>query len=219
MKCGFLDLIGQRFSRLTVVEFHHKEQRFNSKGIKDGFKYYYKCVCDCGNECIVDRNSLRFHRTCSCGCLRSDLSVERKATHNKSKTKLYRVWNAIKNRCYNPNQKSYKDYGAKGIVICDDWSHDFQSFFDWAMQSGYKEGLTIERSDVNGNYEPSNCRWIPFVEQARNKTNNVLITYRGETRCLSEWARIVGIYRKTLKNRLDSGWSVEKAFNQPVKCR
>lgn len=217
MKNTGLDLIGQTFGRLTVLDLDHKEQKYNTKGIKDGFKYFYKCQCICGKQCIVDRNSLRFKRTQSCGCLKSEIWVETRTTHNQSKTKLYNVWCGIKRRCYNTHQKSYKNYGAKGIIMCCEWLENFQNFYDWAINNGYKEGLSIDRINPSGNYEPLNCRWIGKKEQACNKTTNVNIEYNGEKHCIAEWARILGIKRETLKTRLNNGWGVEKAFTTPVK--
>lgn len=217
MKNNELDLIGQIFGRLTVIGLDHKKQKINKKGIKDGFKYFYKCQCECGNICIIDRNSLRFKRTQSCGCIKNELWLEARTTHNHSKTKLYNVWCGIKRRCYNTHQKSYKDYGAKGIIMCDEWLNDFQTFYYWALGNGYKEGLSIDRINTKGNYEPLNCRWIDKKGQARNKTTNINIEYGGQTKCLSEWATLLGVGRSTLKKRLNNGWGVEKAFTTPVK--
>lgn len=123
----------------------------------------------------------------------------------------------MKSRCLNPNTERYKDYGGRGITICDDWVDSFESFRDWAFENGYDETLTIDRIDVDGNYEPGNCRWITGVAQANNRRSNVVFTYNGETHNVTEWAAIVGIKPKTLFARLASGWSFEEAITTEVK--
>ena len=118
----------------------------------------------------------------------------------------------MKTRCYNPKSKAYKYYGARGIVMCDEWKNDFKTFYKWCVSHGYQEGLTIERINYDGNYEPSNCKFIPSQEQQRNKCTTISITYNGKTKCLAEWCRILGLnYDRTI-SRIHNGWSVEEAF-------
>ena len=118
----------------------------------------------------------------------------------------------MKTRCNNPNVLEYKDYGGRGITVCDEWQHSYETFRDWARLNGYMDDLTIDRIDVNGNYEPSNCRWSTRKEQANNRRSNKLITFNGETHNIQEWSDIVGVNDITLRNRLYKyGWSVEKA--------
>ena len=211
------DLIGQKFGKLTVKEIRRKEQKYNTRGIKDGFTYYYLCECECGNIIEVDRNSLRFKRTQSCGCLRNELSAERKYTHKLSGTKLYQTYNRMKTRCYNKNVKCYKNYGLRGIKICNEWLNDFASFYNWSLNNGYKEGLSIDRIDVNGDYEPSNCRWITMAQQASNKRNNHYLTHNGETKTIAEWSRVTGISYHTLKRRINNyNWTVERALTKVI---
>ena len=131
----------------------------------------------------------------------------------------------MKNRCNNQNCERYEDYGGRGIQVCDEWKDDFKSFYDWAMNNGYEEHLTIDRINNNGNYEPGNCRWVTNIVQANNSRHNHCVTYKGETHSLSEWSRILNLPFHLLSNRINSyGWSVERAFETPKsnrgrKCR
>lgn len=140
-------------------------------------------------------------------------------THGNKKTKLYKVWCGIKERCFNPHNKRYKNYGGRGITICNEWL-DFLIFKEWAYKTGYKEidnykeKLTIDRIDTNGNYEPDNCRWITPREQNRNYSKNHFLTYNSKTQCLSDWADELGIKRGTLLYRIKSGKTIEEAFKK-----
>ena len=205
------DLSGQRFGRLVVLE------RTGSKNNRP----LWLCKCDCGNEKIVSTSGLKSGDTKSCGCLKQEKTIENnknKTTHGKSKTKLYNVWFDIKRRCYNPKRENYKDYGGRGIKVCDEWKNNFEKFYNWANENGYKEGLSIDRIDVNGDYEPKNCRWVDNYAQANNKTNNFLITYNGETHTATEWSNIVGIRADTILHRIKKhGWSIEKALTTKVR--
>lgn len=152
-----LDLTGQRFGSLVAVS--RADDVLDSRGVRKG---YWNCVCDCGNTTVVPASDLVRGHTKSCGHRRGEF-------HGLSKTPMYFVWKTMKQRCYNPNDKKYKDYGARGISICDEWLQSFGAFHDWAEQNGYQRGLSIDRINVDGNYEPSNCRWATDVEQANNK--------------------------------------------------
>ena len=185
-------MVGKKFNNLTVLE--ETEQRTNS-----GNKVY-KCLCDCGNITYVSGVDLRKNRVKSCGCLHS--------TINKlSKHKLYRTYMRMKRRCYNKNDEHYKYYGDRGITICQDWLNDFMKFYNWSINNGYKDNLTIDRIDVNGNYEPSNCRWVDMKHQANNKRNNVCLTYNGKTQTIARWANELHINSKNIYNRYYRGWS------------
>ena len=129
---------------------------------------------------------------------------------------LYNIWKNMKCRCYDSNCKRYSDYGGRGIVICNDWLEDFDCFADWALKQGYSLGLTIERIDVNGNYEPSNCKWITKSEQALNTRQNLLVEYRGEIKPLIVWCNKLNLSYDATHNRIQKGWSVEKAFTEPL---
>lgn len=139
------------------------------------------------------------------------------STHCLSYHPLYKTWNKIKDRCYNPKSHDYKDYGARGISICDEWKKDFVEFFNWSLKHGWEKGLTIERKNYNGNYDPENCEWIPMNQQSKNRRTCIFITYKGETHTISEWSRITGIARKTLELRLKSkNFTLEEVFEKPV---
>ena len=136
---------------------------------------------------------------------------------SKNKAHLYNTWRAMKSRCYNKRDKSYKWYGAKGITVCNEWKESYVNFKQWALENSYVGGLTIDRIDVNRNYEPSNCCWKTIIEQANNRSDNLNITYNGETKNLKQWAKQLGISYQTLQFRIcDAGWEIEKAFNEPL---
>jgi len=134
--------------------------------------------------------------------------------------KLHPIWRGMKARCYNPKALKYKHYGARGIEICDEWRNSYQKFYDWAINNGYVEGLTLDRINVNGNYEPTNCRWVTKTIQNRNKRNNRYLTYNGETKTICEWSEITGIPHTVLYNRIAfHKWDVESALTIPVGKR
>lgn len=136
-----------------------------------------------------------------------------KKTHGKTHTPLYNVWYGIKQRCYYEKNISYKNYGGRGIRMCQEWLDDFMNFYNWAMNNNYKEGLTIDRIDNNGNYEPHNCRWSTKTQQANNKRNNVNFTYDGKTMSLKAWCRHLDISYKTCMTRKHRGHSIEECLN------
>jgi hypothetical protein len=145
--------------------------------------------------------------------LKRDNTNLRKHGFSAEYPKLYEVWTTMKGRCENPNRQKYKDYGARGIKVCDEW-HDAEVFCKWALENGYKEGLQIDRIDVNGNYEPSNCRWADAKTQANNRRDVKKYTYNGKTLSVSEWAREVGKPRATIEGRLLRGWTIERALTE-----
>lgn len=137
--------------------------------------------------------------------------------HGGKHTKLYDVWCSMRYRCNNKNIRSYQNYGARGIKVCDEWNNDFSAFRKWSLDNGYIEGMSIDRIDVNGNYEPLNCQWIALNKQCDNKTNTKRITYKGEVKTLKEWSLILNISRMTLYYRIYKlGWSVNRAFTEKV---
>jgi len=198
------DLTGQRFGRLLVI----KESGRNKQG-----KAMWFCRCDCGNHKVVYSYSLISGATLSCGCLHNEGLSERSSTHNKSKTRLYRTWSNIKQRCYNPNFTHYKYYGGRGLKMCDEWQ-SFEAFCDWAIANGYSENLTIERIDNDGDYEPNNCEWKTMKDQANNKSNNRKITFAGTTKTVAQWSNKTGIPYNILIRRLFRGWSIKEALTQ-----
>lgn len=150
------DLTGQKFGRLVAVKPVGKE-----KG-----HYVWECKCDCGEICVVPVHHLSNGHTKSCGCLRKEGERKPSYSHGLTRTRLYRIWCNIKTRCYNPNAENYNFYGGKGVTVCDEWLHDFQTFYDLAMTSGYADNLTIDRKDSDLNYCPENCEWITQSENA-----------------------------------------------------
>lgn len=193
-----INLVGQKFGKLKVIEYAG-----NSKWL---------CKCECGNTKIINGKHLREKETFSCGCYRIERAKqmvdefhEKNKKHQKSKTRIYKIWQGMKQRCFNKNNPAYKIYGSRGIKVCDEWKSSFQMFFKWSINNGYSDVLTIDRIDFNKNYSPDNCRWIPLEKQAHNTRNNVNITYNNETHCLAEWARILKIDRHKVKEVLLNG--------------
>ena len=132
--------------------------------------------------------------------------------HGKRKTRLYRIWANIKTRCLNSKDPHFKNWGGRGITICEDWKNSFQSFYDWAIDNGYSDELTIDRINCDGNYEPSNCRWITNLEQAKNKTTNIVITYAGKSMNCAEWAKELNLGHDTVRQRFHKGYSPEECL-------
>lgn len=202
-----IDLTGMRFGRLEVVS---RAENCNDGAVR------WNCVCDCGNTRIVSGSNLKKGHTTSCGCLRREKAHE-KADHRMSRTRLYSIWRDMKTRCYNVNAPNYKNYGGKGIRVCDEWLEPTK-FFDWALESGYSDELTLERVSLDGNYEPRNCKWITLSEQQRNKTTSRLVEINGQSRCLEEWCEIFNMPYKTVHHRIDClGWDAEKALTTPIR--
>lgn len=196
------DLTGKKFGLLTVVE---RSSGPNKKHT------YWLCECECGTQRVVAAAHLKSGHTKSCGCLTSS-KKDSFTVH-----RLKKIFQGMKKRCYNHNTPGYMYYGVRGIQICDEWLHDFQAFYEWAMANGYEDHLTIDRINVNGNYEPSNCRWATKLEQSNNTRANVFISYNGKTQTISEWARELNIHVHTLENRLYRGWTIEDAFTKPAR--
>lgn len=182
------------------------------------------CSCECGNRVVSRTAYIKSGNTKSCGCLVSVRAKEhikalnkQQITHNGSNDRLYGIWLNMKHRCNNPNDPRYYDYGGRGITVCDEWVHSYENFRDWSVSNGYTECLSIDRINVNGNYEPSNCRWATAKEQQNNMRSNRFLTYNGETHTISEWAEITGINKSTLSKRINrSGWSVDRALTTIV---
>jgi len=189
---------GQRFGRLTIIkEVEHLRQP------NGGYRRMFLCKCDCGNEKVVRLSSLMNGDTSSCGCYKKEVASNAERCHHESKTRLYNCWQRIKNRCYRESNHNYKFYGARGIKVCDEWKDDYFKFKDWAITNGYQENLTIDRIDPNGNYEPSNCRWITQKEQTRNMRSNTIVDIKGVKFTLSELCEVLQIFYPTAVKRIN----------------
>lgn len=146
------------------------------------------------------------------------MKYEFQTKHGKSRTRLYKIYHGMKQRCLNPNNPEFKNYGGRGITICDEWLADFMSFYEWAKENGYEENLSIERKNVNGNYEPDNCEWIPLSKQCWNRTDTHYITANGITKTIKQWSDISGVPMTVINARIDKfGWSPEDAVSIPVR--
>ena len=163
------NLVGKKYGRLLVIK--------RTKSVNGKAKWL--CKCDCGNECVVYATSLKSGNTQSCGCYKRENAKKLYSTVRQNDKRLYAVWNGIKQRCTNPNNNAYHNYGGRGIKICNEWANNYKSFYDWAISAGYKKGKEIDRIDNNGNYEPDNCRFVDEETQANNKRNVRLYTING----------------------------------------
>lgn len=202
------DLTGKKIGKLIVI----KRCGSNKNG-----RALWLCKCDCGNTKIVCGNSLLTKLTISCGCYNKELVKKVNLKHNMSYTKLYKVWQGMKTRCYDKNFMYYYNYGGRGITICDEWKNDFSKFYEWIINNGYEEGLTIDRINVNGNYEPNNCRWITKREQNNNMNKTIFIEYNGKRQTISQWSKELNISRVALYERIKRGWNAKKTLTTPLK--
>lgn len=208
-----IDLTGKHFGKLTVI--CRGPDRIN----KSGKSVRWKCLCECGVETLVDGRHLKNGHTKSCGCekqISAQKMGKQQATHNRYPTRLYHIWNGLKMRCQNKNNDRFSAYGGRGITVCAEWAGSFETFRDWALANGYRDDLSIDRIDVNGNYCPGNCRWATIVEQNNNKRNNRFITLCGSTKTVAEWSRAVGIASGTIIARLRKGWGEYEAVFTPL---
>lgn len=200
-----IDLTGKRFGKLTVIEKHNQDKWGG---------WNWLCRCDCGNETVVSGGHLRGLKTKSCGCSRKE---SKNFSHKMTGSRIYGIWKAMKSRCYYEKSEMFKHYGRRGITVCDEWKNSFISFYDWSIKNGYDENAergqcTIDRIDVNGNYEPNNCRWATIKQQANNTRRNHLIKYNGKTQTVSQWANELGVEPDSIFNRLQKGFTEEEAL-------
>ena len=202
-----MDLVGKRFGKWAVLEYSHHV----------GNHKYWLCRCDCGNIKPVRQQNLVEGKSKSCGSCHGEKNIgDRTRKHGDFGKPLYCVWAAMKRRCFNKNVAYYEDYGGRGITVCDEWI-DYIPFKEWALSTGYEEGLTIERIDVNGNYCPENCKWISLSEQNKNKRNSVRIEYNGQSYSIKEIAEITGLKERTVRGRYERGWTPEQIFSKELK--
>lgn len=204
-----VDLAGRRFGRLVV---EHKTKPNKSGAMR------WLCVCDCGNQKEICGKHLRSGKTRSCGCYRAENTSEMFTKHGLSGSRIYTIWIGMKDRCSNPKNVEYAKYGGRGIEVCDEWKH-FEPFHSWAVANGYRDDLSIDRIDNDGDYEPSNCRWATCSEQANNTSRSHVLEYNGESRTVREWENVLGVRKNTIRQRIWRGWSVERALKTPERGR
>lgn len=202
------DLTGQTFGRLTVIAPHDCGER----------KIRYICQCSCGGIKIARADALTSGATKSCGCLKKEqdrANLTANHFHKQSGTRLYTIWQGMKSRCNNKHDARYHRYGGRGITICDEWAKDFSAFYDWAINNGYSDNLTIDRIDNDGNYEPINCQWSTAKDQCNNRETNINITIGNSTRTLQEWCDIFVLdYKKIYaRYRREKFTSIDRLFN------
>lgn len=206
------EMIGKRFGRLVVVD--RIEDHYYPSGRHDAC---YSCVCDCGNHINVLGIHLRSGHTVSCGCFRVETSRATMTTHGKTNTRLHTIWKNMHSRCFNQNNDDYANYGQRGITICDEWKHNFSAFESWANKHGYTDYLSLDRIDVDGNYEPSNCRWVTQKDQCNNTRSNIYVTMDNKTMTLKQWSELLGLNYGTIASRVGRGWDPIKALTTPVR--
>ena len=208
----FKDITGLRFGLLEALYRTEPIVTPSGKAIT-----MWMCRCECGTEKAIRYGSLINGDTKSCGCASTKLSLEAREVHGDSGTRLYGIWTDMKRRCYNPNKQFYCCYGGKGVQVCDEWRSNYLAFKEWALSNGYRDDLTLDRIDSNGNYEPNNCRWATPVEQANNRGSwNSPLTLGNETHNVTEWAAILGVNATTLFKRKAAGWSDERTLTEPI---
>lgn len=202
------DLSGQKINMLTVIKEVGKAKDRHIKWL---------CKCECGNYTTINSNLLKSKKIISCGCYKRKRTSEIFSIHNLAKTKLYFIWEGLKQRCLNPKNKAFRFYGARGITVCNEWQEDFCLFQKWALNNGYKEGLSIERINVNGNYEPENCKWIPTSEQYLNTRKIQFIEYNGEINTINYFSNKYNISHSTFRRHLKKGETPEQIIEKHKK--
>lgn len=207
--------IGMKFGRLTVVEI-------KELGNKNRPYIRWDCKCDCG-KMVLDKipSKIKSGNCLSCGCLKEEQNKhnlgESRRKHGMSETRIYGIWEKMRDRCNREKCPAYVHYGGRGIKVCEAWDKDFMTFYEWAMSHGYAEDLTIERKDVNKGYNPENCCWIPREDQGRNKTNLIYVTINGEKMPLKTACEQIGMPYKAVHLRIKRrGWTIERALTEPI---
>lgn len=196
-----VDMRGLKFGRLEVIEEVGRDNAGNKTWL---------CRCECGNEKVITGGNIRAGHSLSCGCFRLEQLRKKVTRHGMRHTRVYNVWLCLIQRCTNPLNPAYGNYGGRGIQVCDKW-RDFPSFY--ADMGDVPEGMQIDRIDVNGNYEPGNCRWLNKKGQSRNKRTTRILTYQGKSQSLADWSEELGINYFVLHSRLRRGWSDERTLS------
>lgn len=208
--------LGKKYGLLTPWQF------VSAKSGQSGARLRVICSCECGGttEVRADAVGIRRGKPIGCGCRRGLTATGNPnlRTHGQTGEKVYHVWKGIKARCHgNPNDRTYKRYGARGITVCDRWRQSFEAFY--ADVGDPPAGCTLDRIDNDGDYRPENCRWATYAQQSRNSSRAINLTYMGRTMCLTDWAEEAGLSRHTFTARLESGWTLERAIETPLRKR
>lgn len=192
------DFTNCRFGRLIALK---------PMGLNQHKEMTWLCKCDCGNETTTNAYSLKSGMTKSCGCLKHSKRVNAMRNTLPWYDKINMAYGNMKTRCYNPKYSLYEGYGGRGITVCDEWRNDFKAFYDWAIQNGFNENLTLDRKDNDGNYEPSNCRWVDDIVQSNNRRSNKILTIDGVSDTMANWSRNSGTKYSNIQSRLKNGYS------------
>ena len=214
------ELTGQRFGRLRVIGLLRTDKKLGR---------IWMCLCDCGTECNKTSGRLgdKHIKDVSCGCAKRDSirkasaaawKVTTKFSH-PLKPKLKGLYRNMLDRCYNPKNKRYSDYGGRGISVCDEWRNDRYEFYRWCIANGCESALQIDRKDNDGPYSPENCQWADGIQQANNTRKNRYLIWNGERWTVSQWARLLGVEPRALQHRVSRGWSTVEIFTTPFRCQ
>jgi hypothetical protein len=209
----YKDLTGKRFGKLTVISFDREKTKR---------KAYWICKCECGNIKSVRSDSLQENKVLSCGCIKKEqdrINLTANHSHKMSKTRIYREWQGMKTRCYNKNNKRYNNYGGRGITVCDEWMNNFDNFFKWSLDNNYSDDLTIDRKNNDGNYEPSNCRWVNNKIQCNNRNSNIVIEHNDEKLTLTELSEKKGLSIRMMHARYVRGDRGKRLLRDPYADR
>lgn len=204
------NIVGLRTGKLIVT--NNYERRKN----KYGSRIYWECECECGNKKFISYSHLVSGHTKSCGCLQKETVVKKKTKTGLCSTRIYKIWVGMNQRCFNPKNSAWEHYGGRGIRVCNEWSHNhdgFKNFYDWSLNNGYEDNLTIERIDVDKDYSPENCKWETWGNQRLNTRNTVKINYLGENIPLIVACKNIGVNYSTARSRIKKGCSVEEVLS------
>ena len=205
------DYSGKRYNNMTVIKSVYEKEYKNGKCV------FVECVCDCGNKKTVRISDLQSGRTTSCGCNKIKKSKQRNTKHSMCDSRIYRIWSGMKARCKYKSCEEYRNYGGRGVSVCEEWLNSFVSFYNWSMSNGYKENLSIDRINVNGNYCPENCRWATTEEQSNNKRVNKFFNIDGENKTLMQICKEKGLNYRMVQSRIRYGWDKEHLFVGKLK--
>lgn len=198
-----MDLNGRKFGKLTVLKYSYVSHG-NS---------FWECRCDCGNTVTVQGGHLLSGHTLSCGCYQKAATSAAKKTHGMTRTRIYRIYRHMLERCFSKSSAGYKDYGARGITVCKGWKENFENFRDWSLANGYSDNLSIDRIDNDKGYSPENCRWATNLIQCNNRRSNVFVEYNGKRMTLASWARNLNLKYQSLVGRWDKGIRPPELFD------